>query len=71
MFAQLHHFAEASEDTYGSISYLLLSDIKSVFWIDKKLRMVVLTYLENETTCFQKFVANIVSAILRGSGVEQ
>ncbi|KAI3356764.1 hypothetical protein L3Q82_003439 [Scortum barcoo] len=41
---------------------------KSTFWTDST---VVLKYLQNEITRFRTFVANRVSVILKGSGVEQ
>ncbi|KAL7868352.1 hypothetical protein SRHO_G00097360 [Serrasalmus rhombeus] len=118
VFAQLHHFADASEDAYGSVSYLLLRNesnetqcafmmgksrvaplrpptiprleltaatvavkmdgilrrelqlnlAESIFWTDST---VVLKYLQNETTRFRTFVANRVSAILKGSDMDQ
>ena len=47
---------------------LQLDLAQSIFWTDST---VVLKYLQNETTRYRTFVANRVSAILKGSDVEQ
>ena len=47
---------------------LQLNLAQSIFWTDST---VVLRYLQNETSHFRTFVANRVSAILKGSDVEQ
>lgn len=47
---------------------LQLDLAQSMFWTDST---VVLKYLQNETTRYRTFVANRVSAILKGSDVEQ
>lgn len=113
--AQLHHFADASEDAYRTTSYLLLHNVTGetqatlvmakarvaplksptiprmeltaatvAVKMDKIIRKVlelqlqesifwtaVLKYLNSESTRFETFVANIISAILEHSQTSQ